>query len=122
MTVLGKAVADELRRILGERQLSISAAARALGVSRQAFHNYLNGKSLPRKQVLARAIELWNFNIAVGGSLLDRDSFRENNPEPMPRQLILWEALDNIKARDLKIDVKRSGTTLDVLVKIDISA
>jgi transcriptional regulator with XRE-family HTH domain len=122
MTTLGKAIADEFRRILGERQITISGAARELRISRQAFHAYLSGKSMPRKETLRRAIELWNFNIAVGSALLDRNSFSEPNPAPQPTQLLLWEALDGIRPQDLKIDVRRVGSSLKVEVKIDIPA
>jgi transcriptional regulator with XRE-family HTH domain len=122
MTTLGKAISDEFRRILSEHQLTISSAARDLRVSRQAFHAYLIGRSMPRKQTLARAIELWNFNIAVGSVLLDRSSFSKPNPETQPIQLPLWEALDGIRPQDLKIEVKRIGSTLKVEVKIDIPA
>jgi transcriptional regulator with XRE-family HTH domain len=122
MTTIGKAVADEFRRILGERKLKIAQAARDLRVSRQAFYGYLNGTSLPRKQTFARAIDLWNFNIAVGGSLLDRDSFKEPKKEAEPSQMVLWEALDGIRPQDLKIAVNRVGSTLNVEVRIDIPA
>lgn len=122
MTTLGKAIADEFRRILGERQMTIAFAARELRVSRQAFHAYLNGKSMPRKETLGRAIELWNFNIAVGSALLDRNSFSEPSQEPQPTQLLLWEALDGIRQQDLKIDVRRVGSTLNVEVRIEIPA
>lgn len=122
MTTLGKAISNEFRRILSEKQMTIAAAARELRVSRQAFHAYLIGRSMPRKQTLARAIELWNFNIAVGSVLLDRNSFSEPNPGRQPTQLLLWEALDCIRPQDLKIEVERIGSTLKVEVKIDIPA
>lgn len=122
MTALGKAIADEFRRILGERKMTVAGAARELRVSRQAFHAYLNGKSMPRKETLARAIDLWSFGIAVGSVPLDRNSFSDPDPEPQPRQLLLWEALDGIRPQDLKIEVRRVGSTLNLEVKIDIPA
>jgi len=122
MTTLGKAVADEFRRILSENKLTKTQAARDLRVSRQAFYSYLDGTSLPRKRTLVRAIELWNFNIAVGGVPLDPASFIEPDAALRPRQLLLWEALDGIRTEGLKITVKRVDSTLNVEVKIDIPA
>lgn len=125
MSTIGETIAKEFRRILGENKLTISQAARNLRVSRQAFHSYLNGSSVPRSQTLARAIDLWGFNLSVGGVTLDRNSFTTesaNGTEPPPKQLVLWEALDGIKQQDLKINVKRIGSTLRVEVKIDIPA
>jgi transcriptional regulator with XRE-family HTH domain len=122
MTTLGNAIAGEFRRILGEKKLTITQAAAELRVSRQAFHNYLNGKSLPRKQTLARAIERWGFNIAVGDANLDPNSFIEADEVPKPQQLLLWEALDGIRSEGLKVTVRRVESTLNVLVKIEIPA
>jgi outer membrane protein TolC len=61
-------------------------------------------------------------SIAVGSVLLDRTSFSERSREPQPTQLLRWEALDRIRPQDLKIDVRRVGSTLNVEVKIDIPA
>ena len=62
MSTLSEAIAEEFKRILTERKLSVSAAARELRVTRQAFHNYLNGKSVPRHKTLGRAMDRWDFN------------------------------------------------------------
>jgi len=122
MTALGSSIGNEFRRILGEYKINITEAARELRVSRQAFHAYLKGTSLPRKQTLARAIELWNFNIAIGGVPLDHESFAEVRTRPKPQQLLLWEALDGIRTEGLKVTVKRVDSTLNVVVNIDIPA
>jgi transcriptional regulator with XRE-family HTH domain len=123
MSTLSAAVADEFKRILAERKLSVSAAARELRVSRQAFHNYLNGTSVPRPKTLGRAMDLWDFKLKVGDVSLDRSSFpkRDENVQ-RPEQLSLWEALDSIRPQDLKIAVVRVGSSLKVDVKIDIPA
>ena len=124
MSTLSAAVAAEFKRILSERKLSISGAARELRVTRQAFHNYLNGTSVPRHKTLGRAMDLWDFKLKIGDFTFDGSSFPKRddniqNPEQLP---LIWETLDAIKQQDLKIAVVRVGSTLNVEVKIDIPA
>src|SRR5947209_5271126 len=128
MSSLNRAISVELRRILDEQNLTVSAAARMLHISRQAFHSYLSGKSVPRASVLARISELWPFNVVVGDVSFDNSSFTATTSEPVqsqsPRQLELelWKRLDSISERDLHIELKRQGKTLRVAVRIDIPA
>jgi transcriptional regulator with XRE-family HTH domain len=123
MSTLSDAIKTEFERILKERKLSVSAAAHELHVTRQAFHNYLNGKSLPRRKTLNRAIDRLGFKLDVNGMVVDRSSVppQEQNI-PQPKQLLLWESLDAIKQQDLKITVGREGSIFKVEVKIDIPA
>jgi predicted transcriptional regulator len=123
VSTLSDAVAIEFRRILSERNLSVSGAARELRVSRQAFHNYLNGSSLPRHKTLGRAMDIWDFKLKIGDVSLDRSSLpKQEETSPRAEQLLLWETLDSIKQQDLKIAVKREGSVLKVEVNIDIPA
>lgn len=123
MSTLSDAIAAEFKRILAERKLSVSSAARDLRVTRQAFHNYLNGTSVPRHRTLGRAMDLWDFKVTIGDIMLDRSSFpAQVNISPQHEQLPLWKALDAIKQQDLKIAVARVGSTLKLEVKIDIPA
>jgi transcriptional regulator with XRE-family HTH domain len=125
MSFLSQAISDELRRVLRDNKLSVSAAARLLGISRQAFHSYMSGKSIPRPQVLTRADELWRIRIVVGDTSFDPSTF-DNQPErPKPAEqleLNLWKKLDAISERDLHISLRREGKTLKVAVSIDIPA
>ena len=109
MSTLSEAIAEEFKRILTERKLSVSAAARELRVTRQAFHNYLNGKSVPRHKTLGRAMDRWDFNLRIGGVTFDRNT-SPRHPDDAPRQEqlpLIWETLDAIRQQDLKIGVSR---------------
>lgn len=124
MSTLSDAIAEEFRRILTERKLTVIAAARELRVTRQAFHNYLNGKSVPRHKTLGRAMDRWDFSLKIGGVTFDRNT-SPKHPDEAPRQEqipLVWETLDAIRPQDLKIGVSRVGSTLNVEVKIDIPA
>jgi hypothetical protein len=124
MSTLSEAIAAEFKRILNDRKLSVIGAARDLRVTRQAFHNYLNGTAIPRHKTLGRAMDLWDFKLKIGEFSIDSSSFPKRNgnvqsPEQLP---LVWEALDAIKQQDLKIAVVRVGSTFSVEVKIDIPA
>jgi hypothetical protein len=124
MSTLSNAIAVEFERILKDRKLSVSAAARELRVSRQAFHNYLNRKSVPRHKTLGLAMDLWDFELRIGDVTFNRSSFPKlieeaSGQEQLP---LIWETLDAIKQQDLKIAVGRVGSTLSINVKIDIPA
>jgi hypothetical protein len=123
MSTLSDAIKAEFERILIERKLSVSAAAHELHVSRQAFHNYLNGTCLPRRATLNRAIDRLGFRLNVNGMVVDQSSvpLREQKI-PLAKQLLLWESLDAIKQQDLKITVGREGSIFKLEVKIDIPA
>lgn len=124
---LTESLSTELKRVLEERGLSASSAARALGVSRQAFHAYLSGKAMPRPKTLGRAMEMWDFEIRGGGKSFNSEAFLPaiaDAPQPVQQQLKLdlWQKLDGITEDNLKIGVKRVGKTLRLAVRIEIPA
>jgi len=125
MSSVQRAIAGEFRRVLKEQRLSVSAAARLLGVSRQSLHSYLSGTATPRPNVLNRAVELWSFHLTVGQASFDKSDFtqkREATPVATQLELSLWKKLDAISERDLHIAFHRDGKTLRVAVSIDIPA
>ena len=125
MSSLNQAIADEFRRVLRDNKLTASAAARCLDISRQAFHSYMGGKSIPRRKVLAKAAELWGIRIVVGDASFDPSTFDNQPDRPRPAEqleLNLWKKLDAISERDLHISLRREGKTLKVAVSIDIPA
>jgi transcriptional regulator with XRE-family HTH domain len=121
---LNQAFSEELRRALRDEHLTVEAAALKLGISRQAFHNYLNGTALPRSKRLAVAVRELKLNLKIGSEQFDSSDFPELIPEAihLPVQPTLWEALDRIQSDNLKLDVKRVGKSLRVSVTIGIPA
>jgi transcriptional regulator with XRE-family HTH domain len=123
MSTLSATFATELRRTLTKESISRTDAAKALRISRQALYNYLNGVSVPREKVLARAMELWGLEVRVGNIVFTKDSFhKRDKPEPVAKQLNLLAQLDAIKQKDLQLNVKRVGKVLKVSVEIGIPA
>jgi transcriptional regulator with XRE-family HTH domain len=124
MSKIGNAFAQALRDMLQENKgLTIDKAAKRLGVSRQAFHAYLNGK-LPRQARLNRAIHTWNLRLDLKENSFGKEAFgTDRTPASSEwKQLTLFEALDSISDQDLQVTVKRTGRVLKVHVAIDIPA
>jgi transcriptional regulator with XRE-family HTH domain len=121
---LGNAFAAALKRMLRQNNLTVDKAAARLGVSRQAFHAYLNGK-LPRRQRLNKAMQQFELRLDLGQYSFYKGAFpgepaRKATPEPT--QLKLLELLDSVNEEDLQVTVKRTGKTLKVQVRIEIPA
>ena len=120
---IGDAFAMALRRMLKKR--TVTAAARELGVTRQAFHAYLQGK-LPRRKTLNRAIHMWDLRLDLGKYSFDKGAFgREQQREKPAKKTVqptLWEALDTVRDEDVHVTMKRVGKVLRVDVRIEIPA
>jgi transcriptional regulator with XRE-family HTH domain len=123
-TTLSEAIAAEFRRVLLEKGLSVTAAARELRVTRQAFHAYLNTKSVPRTKTLARAMILWDLKITVGDIVFDKSSLptKKGAIDGSPSQMTFLDAWDSLKPQDLKITASRDGSSIRLQVNINIPA
>lgn len=122
---VGDAFAAALRRMLKDR--TIATAAAQLGVSRQAFHAYLNGK-LPRRKTLNRAMFLWNLKLGLGKNFFDKGAFgteeaMENEASrATTAQMAFWETVNTIEEKDLHVTMKRVGKVLQFKVEIKVPA
>ncbi|HEV3305159.1 MAG TPA: helix-turn-helix domain-containing protein [Candidatus Sulfotelmatobacter sp.] len=124
MNELGDAFAAALKRMLKLKKLTVDEAARRLGVSRQAFHAYLNGK-LPRRKRLNKAMQLFELRLDLGQNSFYKEAFGrplERKIATEPTQLKLLELLDSVSEDDLQVTIKRMGKTLRVQVRIEIPA
>src|SRR5687767_936339 len=65
-------IARQLRAATDSRGLSVKEAANALGVSRQAFHQYISATATPHPEVIARAMNLWNIEPNYKGEKIAR--------------------------------------------------
>jgi transcriptional regulator with XRE-family HTH domain len=120
---INEAFRKELKRALRDQHLTVHAAAIKLKITRQAFHNYLNGTSMPRPKMLANAVRILKLKLTIGDESFDESAFPQlPESELPPKQPTLWDALDNIGDDDLTIKVKRVGKALRVTVSIDIPA
>jgi hypothetical protein len=121
---IGDAFARALKTMLTKRRVSITAAAKDLGISRQAFHSCLQGK-LPRRKTLNRAVHMWDLRLDLGKHSFNKGAFGSapgGKPVPVPNQPTLWEALDSVAEEDLRVTMRRVGKVLRVDVRIEIPA
>ena len=124
MSRVGDAFAQALKQmLLDKKEATIEQAAKRLGVSRQQFHAYLNGK-LPRQQRLNRAMHIWELRLDLKENSFRKEAFAEGNQEGTGewRQLALFEALDSISEEDLHVNVKRTGKVFRIHVAVEIPA
>jgi transcriptional regulator with XRE-family HTH domain len=120
---INDAFRKELRRALKDQHLTVDAAAMKLNITRQAFHNYLNGTSMPRPKRLANAVRILKLKLTIGDESFDESAFPQlPESQAPPKQPSLWDALDSIGDENLTIKVKRVGKALRVAVSIDIPA
>jgi len=121
---IGEAFAQALKQMLKEKkEPSIDTAAKHLGVTRQAFHAYLNGK-LPRQDRLDKAMRMWKLKLDLKEHSYDWRDFGGSKQQKTSEwhQLSLFEALDTISGDDLQVNVKRTGRALRVNVVIELPA
>ena len=122
---IGDAFAAALKKMLRDKTLSVQSAADELGVTRQAFYAYLDGK-LPRRKRLHKAVHLWDLKLDLGRYSFGKEDFgterQKVEPVEKPIQRTLWEALDAVKEEDLHVTMKRVGKVLRVDVRIEIPA
>jgi len=124
MSEVGDAFAQALKQMLREKkEPTIDSAAKRLGVSRQQFHAYLNGK-LPRQKRLNTAMRIWELKLDLKEHSFSQDAFpKEKLRESAQwRQLTLFEALDSISDEDLQVNVKRTGRVFRIHVAVEIPA
>lgn len=89
-------IARQLKAAITSRNLSVKAAAKVLGVSRQAFYRYLSATATPHPETLARAMDLWSIEPRYKGEKITRGSLgqRVTQEDASPMQLSLADLFD----------------------------
>jgi transcriptional regulator with XRE-family HTH domain len=123
---LRQLVAEAFRKAIEENNLSKTEAAKALGISRQALYGYLNGKSLPGAQILAKAFEHWNMAFREDGLSIDKDAFalQKRAQSRKETQGELFRALAEITPNEIvetKL-IRSPGKTVEFRIKIRVAS
>src|SRR5438046_2393471 len=89
-------IARQLRTAISSRNLKVRAAAEALGVSRQAFYQYLAATATPHPETIARAMDLWNIELSYKGEKIVRGALGDpkRQADRSPTQLSLANLFD----------------------------
>ena len=108
-------IAEHFRNVLASRRMSKTRAAKDLRVSRQMLHQYLKGKSLPKREVLQRACDLWGLKINYRDLIVSAGSFppvrEETGVPPKQLDLDLREAIEHLGNQDLAIRILRKDNS-----------
>ena len=120
---LRKELSRQIKDCLHCRGLSEAAAARELGVTRQAMNKYVQGTSAPRIPVLLRAEAAWQIKFKFRGITL----FGERaGPQPEARSLIgeqmpLFDQPQLLENQAIRISATKSRRTLDVHLRLKLT-
>jgi transcriptional regulator with XRE-family HTH domain len=115
-----------LRTAIQRRKLTITAAARVLGVTRQMLHLYLGGsRHQPRWRVIERACRAWDISFVAQGKKFDRRAFGEEKKPAKVRDsavqlMLLPEAIECLQDANLDVRIIRrdaSRVFLEVQVR-----
>jgi transcriptional regulator with XRE-family HTH domain len=105
-------VAEKFDRARKLRGLNQSSAAKELGVTRQAFSQYLLRKATPQAAILARACTRWSLSLRYRGKEFARAAFGQedakNSPEQPSLQMDLFDRPQRVENDQLVVTLDRS--------------
>jgi transcriptional regulator with XRE-family HTH domain len=106
-------IATRLREALDLRRLTISEAAKLLGVTRQALWLYVNEKAMPGGRVLERACRKLDLSLTVNGFLITKEAFGPAIAKTAPsEQYELFRAFAEITPDQIETKLVRSSKDL----------
>lgn len=118
---------DAKAREKGQRYTRVDAS-RDLNVSRASLQFYLAGTHMPSSDVLRRAMELWDIELAYRDrkiTVLDLQSPRpiQQTSSPQPIQLSLWDSIKCLDNNAFTVKVKKKGPqSITLQVQIEFQA
>jgi DNA-binding XRE family transcriptional regulator len=122
---VGKLREEAAKLILQKlKDLTISEAARALGVSRQAIYGFKAGDYCPSLAVIQRACNVWGLEFQIQGMTIDRQSFRRppsspmNDSEQQITMFDLWEQLEHRKMTVVRATKVDGGVEMTLRISI----
>lgn len=117
-----KRFGDDLRKKIKQKGLTVTEAAKILGVSRQALYSHFDAKHQPRRRLVERAVRVLDMVVYAQSQKFDKQAFGPDAPrkESAIQLLLLPEALERLKSSNLEAKVvKTEGNSiyLELLVK-----
>jgi len=118
--------AAALKKAISVDRGAASAAAKRLGVSRQALSLYLKAKVTPSAEVIRRACTAFKLTMTVRGQLISHATYQEprTGPESVPPlQLpLLPDAIRALGDDQLQVEVlNKIGDSVELRVRIDFA-
>lgn len=105
-------IAESFRKVIADRRMSKTKAAKELRVSRQMLYEYLKAKSLPKREVLQRACDAWGLRLNYKELIVSKESYavpnvKSNAPVARQLKLDLREAIEQLGNEDLAVRILR---------------
>jgi transcriptional regulator with XRE-family HTH domain len=123
--VFREEVSRTFRSAMSARKLSITTAAKDLGVSRQSMYKYLNCKATPKANILQKACSKWGVSMSVYGVTFSEAAFKTiQGPRPAKAlQLSFSEILRSLRDRNLEVKIIRaSSESLELKVSVKFAS
>ncbi len=114
-------LANSLRIALDRRDLSVAKVAEAVGVSRQAFYQYLNGKTTPRGEVLRKLVPLLDLKLEYSGHVFDKGAFTfvAEAQQPYTQMRLSFDEPLTLRGEKLRVTVvSRKEKTIELVVAV----
>jgi transcriptional regulator with XRE-family HTH domain len=119
-SLLRAEIARALMTAIGGNRGAQSAAAKQVGISRQALNLYIQQKATPSSENLRRMCKILRLSLNIEGATLDSSSFTQKTPSKIPIQTSLFDALSEVGDQQLDVKVLRKrAQSLDLQVTID---
>ena len=116
---------SSLRAAIQRRRLTVTAAAKVLGITRQMLHLYLAGSAhQPRWRVLERACRAWDLSFTAQGKRFDKNAFGPDKSSVQdsgaPVQLLLLpEAIERLSNANLEVKIVRKEASR-ICLELDV--
>lgn len=111
-------IAERLRRHIEAHFETTTQAAASLNITKQRLFSYVNGKAMPRADLIDRISERWRLDLVGNGATLRRKL--RSDAGVKNQLLLLFEKPVSFGDDDLKVVVQRKGNSL--VASISLSA
>jgi transcriptional regulator with XRE-family HTH domain len=104
--------------------LTISEAARALRVSRQAIYGFKSGEYCPSLAVIQRACDAWDLEFKLKGMTVNKKTFRprsrraEKKSDEQITMFDLWEQLEHRRMTVVRAEKVDGGVEMTLRISI----
>ena len=87
-----KELTEQLRSLVGKNKpWSVARAAKAVGVSEQAFYKYLDGTTTPKGEVVRKMVRLFDLRFRIDEYDFGKDAWLSprDKPRASPEQIVI---------------------------------
>jgi DNA-binding XRE family transcriptional regulator len=104
--------------------MTVSEAAKQLGVSRQAIYDFKKGDYCPSLALIQRACEVWDLEFTFRGLQVGKKTLQpKTHAKRPPEQLDLFGSLQLLQSRQFEVvRAKRMGRAFELVLRVQLQA